>query len=153
MAERIAWHASRAEPQVLLNGRIRDSFNTIRDRLTGNGVRLLASESEPTGRCEGFLATPTVLATNVQDFDATFAEETFGTLIVLVRYSGLADVYEALDAVPHSLTATIHHTESDSDLVAEFTQQVRPRVSRIVYNGYPTGVREDGVLETAGPGA
>ena len=51
------------------------------------------------------------------------------------------DVLRALDAVPDSLTATIHSQADEAVLTDELVRELVPRAGRIVFNGYPTGVR------------
>ena len=126
-----------ASDQVLLNERIATSFGEIRDRLITSGAArvAVAGSVDPTG----FSASPTVLALAAADLSPAVAEEAFGPLVVVARYDDLGQVYSALDAVPDSLTATIHHEPDEA--VDELVRELSPRAGRIVFNGYPTGVR------------
>ncbi|SEE67581.1 aldehyde dehydrogenase (NADP(+)) [Ruania alba] len=138
-----------ATPQTLLNARIHDSFDEIRTRLIndGNARSLLA----PHAGEEGFSRTPAVLEIDADAVTPDVAEEAFGPLIVLVRYRDLDQVRTALAAVPDSLTATIHAGGGEDDERVALTAVVRDAVGRIVYDGYPTGVRVSWGMHHGGP--
>jgi NADP-dependent aldehyde dehydrogenase len=146
---RIAAKAADAAAGVLLNERIATSFDEIRERLVADGaVELLAQGADGA---DGFTAAPTVLATSADALTAEATEEAFGPLIVLVRYDDDTQVVRALDAVPDSLTATIHSEASDTAAVAALVRELAPRVGRIVFDGYPTGVRVSWAQHHGGP--
>lgn len=135
--------------QALLNERIHTSFDEIRRRLLDDGrARSLVA---PTTGSEGFATTPALLEIDAADLTPAATEEAFGPLLVLVRYRTLDEVVAALDAVPASLTATIHSEPADADAVAAFVDAVAPRVGRIVFDGYPTGVRVSWGMHHGGP--
>jgi NADP-dependent aldehyde dehydrogenase len=133
----LAERTAASSDQVLLNERIATSFGGIRDQLIAAGAARIAA----AGRTDatGFSASPTVLALAAADLSPAVAEEAFGPLIVVARYDDLDEVYSALDAVPDSLTATIHHEPGET--VDALVRELAPRAGRIVFNGYPTGVR------------
>lgn len=135
----LAERAGEASAQTLLNGRISGSFGEIRDRILAAGATTVAEGADASG--DGFAATPVVLQVNASDLTAEHAEEAFGPLIVVARYDDPAEIGAALDAVPDSLTATIHHEDADGAVVDELLAELAPRAGRIVFNGYPTGVR------------
>ena len=150
LVARIAAKAGDAGASVLLNGRIASSFDEIRDRLIASGsVEVLAQGVAEAGA--GFTAAPTVLATTADSLTAEVAEEAFGPLLVIVRYDDDAQVVRALDVVPDSLTATVHSEASETDAVAALVREFAPRVGRIVFDGYPTGVRVSWAQHHGGP--
>ena len=126
-----------ANTQVLLNERIATSFGEIRDQLIAAGAASIAVAGAVD--TSGFTASPTVLAIDAPDLSPAVAEEAFGPLVVLARYDDPEEIYAALDAVPDSLTATIHHEPGEP--IDELVRELAPRAGRIVFNGYPTGVR------------
>lgn len=140
--------AEAAAPQPLLNARIHASFGDIHSRLREAGARELVA---PVAAAEGFGLSPAILEIDAVDVTAEVAEEAFGPLVVLVRYRDVAEVGSALDAVPDSLTATLHSEASEAALTAELTDLVQDRAGRIVYNGYPTGVRVSWAQHHGGP--
>lgn len=148
----VAGIVSRAEgaaAQPLLNARIHSSFGEIRARLVEEGrARILVA---PRPGDEGFSLTPAVLEIDAAEVTPAVTEEAFGPLVVLVRYSGLEDVRRALREVPDSLTASIHSAADEVELRAELTEMVHEDVGRVVYDGYPTGVRVCWAMHHGGP--
>ncbi|WP_120337573.1 aldehyde dehydrogenase (NADP(+)) [Cryobacterium soli] len=133
----IVARADSAEGAVLLNERIANSFEQISARLVADGHGTVVARGSAAEA--GFGAAPTVLLSTAVELTPALTEEAFGPLLVIVRYDTLTEVYRALDAVPDSLTATIQHTDDDD--LAEIVRQLAPRAGRLVFNGYPTGVR------------
>ncbi|SFR70767.1 NADP-dependent aldehyde dehydrogenase [Agromyces sp. CF514] len=151
LVARLVERATDAAASVLLNARIADSFDEIRDRLVAEGaVELLARGSEH-GDGAGFSAAPTVLGVAARDLTAEVAEEAFGPLIVVARYDVDADIVAALDAVPDSLTATVHSEADEVEAVSALVAELAPRVGRLVFDGYPTGVRVSWAQHHGGP--
>ncbi|WP_147915599.1 aldehyde dehydrogenase (NADP(+)) [Ruania zhangjianzhongii] len=141
--------ASAAGAQTLLNARIHSAFDEIRSRLIGDGqARSLVA---PQHGDAGFSLTPGVLEIDAADVTAAVTEEAFGPLVVLVRYRSIEEIRTALQAVPHSLTATIHSTAEETQQRAALTEAVTPLVGRIVYDGFPTGVRVSWGMHHGGP--
>lgn len=143
IVDELAARATTAEPQVLLNGRIAASLGEIRARLVADGGARLVAEGggDAVGDGDGFHAAPVVLATEVSAFSVALAEEAFGPLIVVVVYDDPAEIGRALRMLPHSLTSTIHVEESEPELAEQLTRELLPLSGRVVFNGYPTGVR------------
>lgn len=132
--------ATAATGMVLLNERISSSLTEIVGRLSGVGAaRVIASGAATSDG--GIRAVPTVLEISINDFSPSTAEEAFGPVIVAVRFDTLDQVYAALDSIPSSLTATVHYGENEPELVRELSSNLAPRVGRVVFNGFPTGVR------------
>ena len=146
---RIAERATDAAASVLLNERIATSFDEIRDRLIATGT--VAVRARGTDGGDGFTAAPTVLETTAASVTPEVAEEAFGPLIVVARYGDARQVVHALDAVPDSLTATVHSEPDEADAVAGLVRELAPRVGRIVFDGYPTGVRVSWAQHHGGP--
>lgn len=141
--------AEGAAAQTLLNSRIHGAFDEIRTRLIDHGgARSLVA---PSAGEEGFSLTPAVLEIDAADVTAEATEEAFGPLVVLVRYTELDEVRQALQTVPHSLTATIHSEPEETEVRGALTDAVGDLVGRIVYNGYPTGVRVSWAMNHGGP--
>lgn len=138
-----------ASAQTLLNSRIHGAFDEIRTRLIDEGgARSLVA---PEAGVDGFSLTPAVLEIDATDVTPAVAEEAFGPLVVVVRYSSTAEIVAALETVPHSLTATIHSEPGEEQLRAELTDAAQDLVGRLVYDGYPTGVRVSWGMNHGGP--
>lgn len=145
----IVARAEAASTQTLLNARIHGAFDEIRQRLIDDGgARSLVA---PHAGNEGFSLSPAVLEIDATALTPEAAEEAFGPLVMLVRYNTIDEVRAALQAVPHSLTATIHSEPAEEALAAELTDAVADLVGRVVYNGYPTGVRVSWAMHHGGP--
>ncbi|WP_345800870.1 aldehyde dehydrogenase family protein [Microbacterium sp. AZCO] len=149
LVERLVSRAGAAGPQTLLNVRIHEAFGEIRARLVDEGrARTLVA---PSAGGEGYSTTPALLEIDAADMTPAVTEEAFGPLLVVARYRSLDDVAAALDTIPDSLTATIHSDPSEADDVAELTELVQDAVGRVVYDGYPTGVRVSWAMHHGGP--
>lgn len=141
--------ASEGAPQALLNERISVAFDEIRQRLIDDGhARVLVL---PQHGADGFSSTPGVLEIDATAVTPAVAEEAFGPLLVIVRYDDLDQVSAALSAVPDSLTATLHVEDHEQDAIATLTAQLQDVAGRIVFNGYPTGVRVSWGQHHGGP--
>ncbi|WP_394771358.1 aldehyde dehydrogenase family protein [Lacisediminihabitans sp.] len=141
--------ASAAAPQPLLNERIHQAFGEIRERLIeeGRAESLVAPHSGD----DGFSMSPAVLAVDAADLTEAVTEEAFGPLLVIARYDDLDEVKAALKAIPHSLTATIHAEEHEWEALGPVLSELEDMVGRLVFNGYPTGVRVSWGQHHGGP--
>ncbi|TFV98227.1 aldehyde dehydrogenase (NADP(+)) [Orlajensenia leifsoniae] len=149
LVARLVEKAAAASAPVLLNERISTSFDEIRQRLIDSGpVSVLATGGTAD---DGFTGVPTVLGLDAAELTADVAEEAFGPLLVVARYDDAAQVLSALDAVPDSLTATIHSEDDELEAVGILMRDLAPRVGRIVFDGYPTGVRVSWAQHHGGP--
>lgn len=138
-----------ASPAVLLNSRIQESFGKIRDRLIEQGhAKLLAAGAEAG---DGFSVAPSVLAIDAAQLNAEATEEAFGPLMVVVYYDDIADIEQGLKSVPRSLTATIHSDPGEGELTKELAARLGDYAGRLVFNGYPTGVRVSWGQHHGGP--
>ncbi len=134
---------------VLLNQRISDSFHAISGRLVEAGAPVAARGPDPEGK--GFVVPPVLLTTRAADLSEELAEECFGPLLIVARYDDVKDVAAAFERLPASLTATVHAEDDEADLVGELSRVLEPAVGRLVYNGYPTGVRVSWAQHHGGP--
>ncbi|MDO9396578.1 MAG: aldehyde dehydrogenase (NADP(+)), partial [Herbiconiux sp.] len=143
-----------AGPQVLLNDRIRDSFGDISERLVEAGASEVAvgsASSSSSSSSSGFSVLPTLLEVSATALDADLAEECFGPLIVVARYDSLDEVRAAFGRIPKSLTATLHVEDDETDVVSSLGSTLEESAGRVVFNGYPTGVRVTWAQQHGGP--
>jgi NADP-dependent aldehyde dehydrogenase len=141
--------AEASVPQPLLNRRIRDAFGEIHGRLRGAGkARELVA---PVVGEEGFALGPAVLEIDAVDVTPDVTEEAFGPLVVLVRYQQLGEVTTALGAIPDSLTATVHAEDDEIASMSALLDSIRDHAGRLIFNGYPTGVRVSWAQHHGGP--
>lgn len=148
IVDALAARTADAPPQVLLNDRISTSFADIANRLESAGGRLLA---RGTSTGQGFSVAPTMLLTTAADLDAELAEECFGPMLVIARYRSVTEIQGALRRIPKSLTTTIHVEDDERALVSELEPVMRAISGRVVFNGFPTGVRVSWGQQHGGP--
>lgn len=140
---------TRSGGHVLLNQRIAEAFEAIAGRLVTGGAAVVGRGG--SADADGFAAAPTLLTTAAGELSADLAEECFGPLVIAVRYDDVRELDRAFGHLPASLTATIHAEDDEGALVAELTGRLAPSVGRVVYNGYPTGVRVSWAQHHGGP--
>nr|WP_281387099.1 aldehyde dehydrogenase (NADP(+)) [Jiangella mangrovi] len=150
LVEALRARVATAGGAVLLNERIRDAFTAREAALEQAGARVLA---RPDVRSpEGFGVAPVLLETDVTQLSAQIAEECFGPLVIAVRYDDPAGLDAALATVPPSLTGSIHAGEQDDhDTVRHLSTLFAARTGRIVFDGFPTGVRVSWAQHHGGP--
>jgi NADP-dependent aldehyde dehydrogenase len=135
--------------QALLNERIFDSFSAIEQRLISDGHATV--EATGTSDGAGFTIAPRLLSIDAVDMTPEVTEEAFGPLLVVARYGDLAELDLGLAQIPQSLTTTIHNEPDEAELVSRLVEQVSPQAGRLVFNGYPTGVRVSWAQHHGGP--
>lgn len=141
--------ATSAPAQTLLSEKIFAALGEIRQRLVAQGrARVLVEAS--IGE-DGFSLTPGILEVNASDLNEATSEEAFGPLIVLARYAHLGEVSRALSAIPDSLTGTIHMEPSELSEIEQLVERLEQSSGRVVFNGYPTGVRVSWGQHHGGP--
>ena len=134
---------------VLLNQRIAAAFVAISGRLVANdGVQSAHGQVDEAG--VGFVAAPTLITTRASDLSGDLVEECFGPLVIIARYRNIEELNAVFKRIPSSLTATIHAEEGEP-VTEELTKMLEPMVGRIVYNGFPTGVRVSWAQHHGGP--
>jgi NADP-dependent aldehyde dehydrogenase len=135
---------------TLLNERIRDGFHTGQELLQRAGARVLATAPAPSSA--GFVVAPAVLELELPDLSASVAQECFGPLTIVVRYDDAAGLDQWLPTIPGSLTGSIHADESDDRAtVLGIADRLAAQCGRLVFNGYPTGVRVSWAQHHGGP--
>jgi NADP-dependent aldehyde dehydrogenase len=137
-----------APAQVLLNDRIRTSFTQISGRLRAAGADEVA---RATATSEGFTAAPSVLEVAASELGFELAEECFGPMLVIARYESIDQVEAALWRIPKSLTTTIHIEEDERAIVEKLQAVMTATSGRVVFNGFPTGVRVTWAQQHGGP--
>ncbi|BDV31437.1 aldehyde dehydrogenase (NADP(+)) [Microbacterium terricola] len=140
-----------AAPGVLLNDRVLSSFRAAEKELSeAPAVESLLGSAEDLGG-EGLAVEARVLRVHAAQLTPAHTVEAFGPLVLLVDYDDTAQLLGALEAVPDSLTATLHVEDDDLPTVAGILPQIAATAGRIVFNGYPTGVRVSWAQHHGGP--
>lgn len=112
------------------------------------GVRAVAEAATVGAESWG---GPLVLEAEATALEGALLEECFGPVLALVRYGDAAELRALLARLSPALTATVHAEEGDAAFVAPVLDDLRRRVGRIVWNGYPTGVAVSWAMHHGGP--
>lgn len=134
-----------AEAGIALNEGIAASYADARGRY-GSGLT-----TEAGGAGAGFRMAPRLVTMAADELTPETTEECFGPLTVVARYRDRDELDAALAKLPSSLTATIHGETADEKLVTELTESLRANAGRVLYNGFPTGVRVSWAQHHGGP--
>lgn len=146
----IATAAASVSAAPMLGDWIRDAHDAQRSSLAEiPGVQLLA---EAPGTAQG--PGPAVLRTTVRDLVAApeaLLEECFGPTAVVVEYDELAELPDVLALVTGSLTGTVHGEQDELVELRPVVTALRLIAGRLVWNGWPTGVRVSWAMNHGGP--
>jgi acyl-CoA reductase-like NAD-dependent aldehyde dehydrogenase len=147
----VAARLAAAEPQVMLNERLRDALD---DR-----VAELQSMARPAGEPPaapdgpGFRAAPAAFRAAAGDLerDPALLEERFGPVFLLLDYRSEDELLAALDRVEGQLTGSLHAEAEDEPLVRTLVDVLAARAGRLVFDGFPTGVAVTHGMHHGGP--
>lgn len=149
-ATRLVGAVESSSPGVLLNERVLDSFRAAEAELVqAPGVTSLLGSADDDG--DGFSVSPRVLRVAARDLTEAHTVEAFGPLVVLVAYENTDELLEALEAVPDSLTASFHFEPTDLAEIGDLVSRLSGAAGRLVFNGFPTGVRVSWAQHHGGP--
>jgi NADP-dependent aldehyde dehydrogenase len=82
----------------------------------------------------------------------TLLEEAFGPAALVVEYESDVDLERALDAVPGSLTATLHaDAATETEHARRLFASMAARAGRVIWDGWPTGVAVTWAQHHGGP--
>lgn len=79
------------------------------------------------------------------------SNEVFGSAAVIIRYSDIASLSEALDELEGQLTVTVHATDADTAAAEALLPVLEDLAGRILFNGWPTGVEVGHAMVHGGP--
>lgn len=115
-----------------------------------DGVEVLARgpETANPSACRAALFTVDLDAFLTGD---AVQQEVFGASSVIVRVPHTAMLPRVVDALEGQLTATIHATDADHGPARDLLAALEPKVGRILFNGWPTGVEVGHAMVHGGP--
>jgi NADP-dependent aldehyde dehydrogenase len=138
------------EPEPLLGSRIRAR---LRDGV--EDLRSLPEVAVEGGQIpeDGALAPFTVARTDARSFAVNdrLKRELFGPAVLIVSYEGDEEVLGALESLQGQLTVTIHSEPDETVRVGRLLISARRLAGRVVFDGYPTGVRVSTAMMHGGP--
>jgi NADP-dependent aldehyde dehydrogenase len=138
----------------LLNDRIRSGYEQgVVAVRTEPDVRALVQPSTVDGG--GYAVAPSLFAVSAEVFSerrGPLLDEHFGPTALIVEYASSDELLMALDAVPGSLTATVHaEPDAETALVRALLDVAAARSGRVVFDGWPTGVAVSAAMHHGGP--
>ncbi|MEA9983946.1 aldehyde dehydrogenase family protein [Subtercola sp. RTI3] len=112
---------------------------------------ILGGPSDDTAaadRVPSFLATVT---SGVLREDPSITDELFGPAVVVVYCESVDDLIEVAQVIPGGLTATIHAAPAEAGSASALLRRLRLRAGRVLFGGFPTGVRVGRATTHGGP--
>jgi len=140
LAELVRRGAKKADGHALLNKRIFDEYVASTEATTTYGADR-----------GGFWVRPSVSSTSTQDLAPSHTREVFGPHVVLVSYTDIGKLGDAILGLSDSLTATIHADKDDAAEMRPLAAKLAGRTGRLIFNGFPTGVRVSWGQNHGGP--
>ncbi|GAA1791061.1 aldehyde dehydrogenase (NADP(+)) [Pseudarthrobacter sulfonivorans] len=137
--------------QTMLTEGIAGSWNAGAEALgSAAGVSLVGQGTE--GATKNAPA-PTIFGTLVRDFvtNHVLHQEIFGAASLVIRYSSVEELIEAVNRLEGQLTGTLQLTEEDYATAAPLIPALEQKVGRIIVNGWPTGVEVGHAMVHGGP--
>jgi NADP-dependent aldehyde dehydrogenase len=109
----------------------------------------------PEGPTSNGTGTATLFAVSASAFvrhRGNLIEECFGPTALIVEYGSVDELVTALDAVPASLTTTLHaDAAAEPELVAKLLDRAAAGAGRVIFGGWPTGVAVTAAQHHGGP--
>ncbi len=142
-----------AEPGTMLNAGIASAYRVALGGLSAlAGVEVVGAETG-TAAESACSAKPALLVTDADLWlaEARLREEIFGPATLVVRADAPGDFVCLAEKLAGQLTATVHADEGDHELCRELIPFLEERAGRVVFNGFPTGVRVNAAMHHGGP--
>src|SRR5690606_38337002 len=101
----------------------------------------------------GYSFPNTVFQTTAEQFirDASLHNEHFGPVTMFVTCPTPAALFEAVEALHGTLTATVHSEPEEAAFTGELFSRLREKAGRLIWNGFPTGVEVGYAMQHGGP--
>jgi NADP-dependent aldehyde dehydrogenase len=151
LVQAISSAVAAATGSTMLTERI---YHQFEERVTAR----VWSELDLVGRGDGadgrWTPTPQVRSVPIDRFAADLdqlAQERFGPAGLVVIYDELQDVLELVPSLPGSLTGSVHATDSELEAAGHVADALAPKVGRLIFNGWPTGVAVCWAMNHGGP--
>jgi NADP-dependent aldehyde dehydrogenase len=148
-ADAVGARVGGSTPTIMLNDRIRSGYGSLAGSIASHdAVEIVAGEVPGDDAAVGPLVLRTGATALVRDGDVLL-EEVFGPTTLLVEYGSADELHAALATVPGSLTGTVH--AADGEDVSRTLSVLTPRVGRVLFDGWPTGVAVSWAQHHGGP--
>jgi NADP-dependent aldehyde dehydrogenase len=149
----VAARLEAADPQVMLNERLRDAL-VARVQELAELAEPATADGAPGGPAgPGFRFAPAAYRAAAADLarQPGLLEERFGPVVLLLAYGSEEELLEALDRVEGQLTGSLHAEPEDEALVLTLVDVLAARAGRLVFDGFPTGVAVTHGMTHGGP--
>ncbi|WP_372983701.1 aldehyde dehydrogenase family protein [Microbacterium sp.] len=147
---RFAAAVAGAAPHAALSARVLDLFDEARGRMRDRPGTTGIEEASAEERGGSWFSS-SVLRVDAADLTPETIEEAFGPFAVVVTYDSEEQLLSALTMVPPSLTATLHLGAGEHARHDELIRTLTDRSGRVVFDGFPTGVRVSWAQHHGGP--
>ena len=142
------------EPAPLLNARIHQALREAVAALDDDAdVQRLSAGGDAGANRGAFLHAPVAYAVD-GDLAARrpdLLRERFGPLVLFVRYAGIDEAADVLDALEGQLTATVHAEDRELDGLRSIISRLEQKAGRVIFDGFPTGVAVTHAMQHGGP--
>jgi NADP-dependent aldehyde dehydrogenase len=142
------------EPAPLLNARIHQALREAVAELDDDPqVQRLSTRGDAGANRGAFLHAPVAYAAD-GDLVARrpdLLQERFGPLVLFVRYAGIEQASEVLDALEGQLTATVHAESQELNGLGPIISRLEQKAGRVIFDGFPTGVAVTHAMQHGGP--
>ena len=135
--------------QTMLTDGIALAYRAGRDRVAGvTGIQELL-----TSTCDLRNATPYLFATTGKEWldNEVLGEEVFGPLGLIVRVSDFDEMMKVAKSLHGQLTCTLHLDAGDTEKGRALMPVLERKASRVLANGFPTGVEVADSMVHGGP--
>ena len=149
----VAARLEAADPQVMLNERLRDALVARVEELAEVAEPAAADGAARGPEGPGFRFAPAAYRAAAADLarEPGLLDERFGPVVLLLGYRSEEELLEALDRVEGQLTGSLHAEPEDEALVLTLVDLLAARAGRLVFDGFPTGVAVTHGMTHGGP--
>lgn len=132
---------------------IRDGFEEGCQRMAGVSGVEVAHRYHPSDAPAGTEAAPVVFTTDGATFlqNEALMEEVFGPSTLVVKADSAEELTDIAQQLNGDLTASLHGSEEDLQAHTDLMHVLERRVGRLIFNGFPTGVRVCHAMHHGGP--
>jgi NADP-dependent aldehyde dehydrogenase len=135
----------------LLTDRFRQSYEDSTGKLADGVLRPLAEGAPAEG---AWSVTPQVWRIDLESFAAQssrLTEEIFGPAGLVITYPTVDALCTVLSQLDGNLTGSVHAADSEPHDASAVAAALQPKVGRLIYNGWPTGVAVCWAMHHGGP--
>ena len=140
-------------PGTMLHQGILDAYSGMIERLAERADVQMSAHSSPPPDPSRTESPAMLFVTDAETFlgDDELSQEVFGPSTLIVRCRSDDEMAEIACNLQGQLTATLHATEEDLQRFEQLPTLLEPKVGRLVFDGFPTGVEVCPAMHHGGP--